>query len=72
MVVNSSITTQPNATALLAGVGSPHGDDQIGWEVAQHVQQRLPENDFSVRLARAPCDVLHWLDGVERLIGLRR
>lgn len=55
------------AKTLLVGVGSPHGDDQLGWEVAKRMQ-RTQHNDMTVRLARTPTDLLDWLACVERLV----
>lgn len=52
---------------LIVGIGSDHGDDQLGWLVAQALAQRqLPECE--VRLAGTPSKLLNWLDGQERVI----
>lgn len=53
---------------LFIGVGSPHGDDQIGWHVAdalskvENLSQRV-----TIRKAAIPLDLLDWLEGVEFL-----
>ncbi|MGD9722937.1 MAG: hydrogenase maturation protease [Pirellulales bacterium] len=52
--------------ALVVGIGSPHGDDQVGWLVARNVAQRL-DGGVTVRCARAPAELLDWLHGVDRL-----
>lgn len=51
---------------LIVGLGSDHGDDQAGWRAAERLA-RIPGAPV-VRLARSPCDLLDWLDGVERLV----
>ena len=55
------------AKTLLVGVGSPHGDDQIGWEVVKRIQG-THHKDITVHLARTPSDLLDWLECVERLV----
>lgn len=55
------------AATLFVGVGSPHGDDQVGWSVAQAIaEQNLA--DCEIRLARAPSDLLEPLADRTRLI----
>lgn len=52
---------------LFVGIGSPHGDDRIGWQVAdalEHVE--LP--NVELRQASTPSHVLDWLEGFDRLI----
>jgi hydrogenase maturation protease len=51
---------------LIVGIGSPHGDDQIGWYLASLLQKRLPER-VQIRQAATPSQLLNWLAGVERL-----
>jgi hydrogenase maturation protease len=48
------------STRLAVGIGSHHGDDQVGWRIAEELQRHAPA-DISVRLARAPADLLDWL-----------
>lgn len=50
---------------LFVGLGSFHGDDQIGWSIAELLQEA---EVVQVRSAIAPADLLHWLDGLEELI----
>ena len=57
---------------LVVGVGSPQGDDQAGWLVADrltahHTDAGSPPG-WTVRRARIPLDLLDWLDGVDRLV----
>jgi hydrogenase maturation protease len=52
---------------IVVGLGSPHGDDQIGWCVAEEIGGSLaPEVD--VRCVTVPIDLTHVLDGYERAI----
>ncbi|MEX0818027.1 MAG: hydrogenase maturation protease [Pirellulaceae bacterium] len=53
---------------LIVGVGSPHGDDQAGWLVAEQLAETLDQDDVEVRKATAPAQLLDWLDGTDRLI----
>lgn len=55
------------ARTLLAGIGSPHGDDCVGWLVAQHVAERMGDV-LTVRCARTPAELLDWLPGLDALI----
>jgi hydrogenase maturation protease len=52
---------------LVAGLGSPHGDDQIGWLVAQRLDE-LAAGSVRVVLLSNPIDLLNVLDGTPRLI----
>lgn len=53
---------------LFVGIGSPHGDDQIGWFIADRLAAdvRCPEG-IAFRMAAIPLDILDWLDGVDEL-----
>ena len=55
---------------LVVGIGSPYGDDQLGWVVANRVANKLRYNQHQVtaRVAKSPVDVLSWLENVERLV----
>jgi hydrogenase maturation protease len=55
-----------NPTALLVGIGSPHGDDRVGWEVARRAGERLA-GKLLVRCAAKPAELLDWLEGIESL-----
>lgn len=52
---------------LIVGIGSPHGDDQIGWRVADSLRSAVSP-EVEVREASTPSQLLDWLDGVDRLI----
>lgn len=56
------------AKCLIVGLGSAHGDDQFGWQVAARLADAPESSDFEVRQARTPAELLDWLEGVERLI----
>jgi hydrogenase maturation protease len=58
---------------LIVGIGSPHGDDQAGWLVADALQRSLnhfhrPHLACGVKKAVVPLDLLHWLEHVDVLI----
>jgi hydrogenase maturation protease len=46
---------------LVIGVGSAHGDDQLGWLVAKDLIRRSPMG-YQVRIASTPLELLDWLD----------
>lgn len=53
---------------LFVGLGSPHGDDQIGWLIAEALHLQVSERpDISVRKAAVPLDLLDWLEGINEL-----
>ena len=52
---------------LFVGIGSRHGDDQIGWRVADSLRSRV-SSGVEVREASTPSHLLDWLDGADRLI----
>ena len=59
--------SQP-ARILIAGLGSPHGDDQAGWLVVEQLATECPDNpDIMVRRASIPLDLLDWMEGVDVL-----
>lgn len=49
------------------GLGSPHGDDQVGWMVVQRLAKLDELRGRAARL-RHPADLLDHLDGCRRLI----
>lgn len=53
--------------SLLVGIGSAHGDDGVGWEVAREVAARLGEQ-LVVRCASSPAELLGWLDRIDDLV----
>ena len=53
---------------LVAGLGSPHGDDQAGWLVAENIATQFRTHPrIVVRRAMIPLDVLDWLEGIDIL-----
>jgi hydrogenase maturation protease len=55
-------------TRLFVGIGSPHGDDQVGWSIAEQLFQDVSvPGDVIVRRASVPIDLLDWLDGIDCL-----
>lgn len=53
---------------LLVGLGSPHGDDQAGWLVAEALADRVDVPPHCrVRQAAVPVDMLDWLDEIHTL-----
>ncbi len=62
-------TSFQNNRGLVAGIGSPHGDDQAGWLVLD----RLRENEniqFDVRKLSAPIELLDLIEARQCLICL--
>ncbi|MCY2977802.1 MAG: hypothetical protein NTU79_03950 [Planctomycetota bacterium] len=60
---SESIVPTPLATSLptlVVGIGSPHGDDQAGWEVIKQLSDRFT-GEFTFRKASVPHDILDWL-----------
>lgn len=59
-------------STLIVGIGSPHGDDQLGWRLADQLADALSREslprEIEVRLARSPSKLSDWLAGVTRLI----
>ena len=55
-------------SVLFVGVGSPHGDDRIGWHIAEILSRELGDQDqITVRKAAVPMDILDWLDDCDEL-----
>ena len=52
---------------LFVGIGSPHGDDRAGWEVAEQLACLAGDN-LEIRKASSPSDILDWLSGVDRFV----
>jgi hydrogenase maturation protease len=56
---------------LIAGIGSPHGDDQIGWHLVEYLRRnpsKIDASSVSLFVARDPVDLMAQLDGVRRLV----
>jgi hydrogenase maturation protease len=54
-------------TVLIAGLGSPHGDDQVGWAVIDRIRPGLPVGMSAHKLS-SPLDLLDRMAGCDRLI----
>ena len=52
---------------MIVGIGSPHGDDQLGWVAVDLLRPRLPSHVGAVK-ARGGLALLEWLEGQERVI----
>ena len=53
---------------MCVGLGSAHGDDQAGWQIAEVLATRSTTGSpVLVRKAANPSDLLDWLAGVEQL-----
>lgn len=53
---------------LFAGLGSPHGDDQIGWQIADELESHAAElHHIAIRKAAIPLDITGWLDDIQEL-----
>jgi len=52
---------------LCAGIGSPHGDDRIGWLITDEIAQ-LHLSDATVCQLASAGDLLYCLENVRRLI----
>ncbi len=62
-------TTFHNSRCLIAGIGSPHGDDQAGWMVLDRLSEK--ENfHYDVRKLSAPVELLDIIAGRDCLICL--
>jgi hydrogenase maturation protease len=59
---------EPGAGAVrVLAVGSPHGDDQVGWEALRQLRRQLPAGVVAAAVAD-PLGVLDWLDGCACLV----
>ena len=53
---------------LIVGIGSAHGDDRAGWLVAEQLREYAGQNEFDLRIAKSPADLLDWLESDQQLI----
>ncbi len=54
------------SSTLIVGLGSPHGDDRVGWHVAERLAASIGAA-ARVKVAADPTTILDWLDGVTTL-----
>lgn len=47
---------------LVVGLGSPHGDDQAGWQVIDRLQQHRLGSHVALRKAAVPHDLIDWCE----------
>lgn len=60
--------TGSSRQVLIVGIGSPHGDDSVGWYVARTLAERHPESEHvQVKVAQIPVDLINWLGDVREL-----
>lgn len=64
--------THPRPTILVAGLGSPHGDDQAGWITIEAIRSLLVQNNvhrgnISCVCCKTPVDLLHEIPGFSAL-----
>ena len=50
------------------GLGSPFGDDRVGWRVIQLLNGRLPGTVDLVALDRPGSTLINWMGGIEHLV----
>ncbi|MFN7875352.1 MAG: hydrogenase maturation protease [Pirellula sp.] len=48
---------------LIYGIGSPNGDDQIGWRVIERIRSRLPDG-WHAKSGVVPMDLLNHLEDI--------
>jgi hydrogenase maturation protease len=51
----------------IVGIGSPHGDDQVGWRLV-HELSNLEQPGFSAHAVSSPIDLLDRMDDCDALI----
>lgn len=54
-------------TTIIIGIGSPHGDDQFGWTVVDHLAS-LNDADVKLHKISNPVDLIPELEAYERVI----
>lgn len=63
-----SVLPANDSATFIAGIGSPHGDDRIGWLVAEQLRDFAISHRFCLQLVKSPVDLLDWLEGIDRLV----
>lgn len=53
-------------STLYVGIGSPHGDDQVGWLVMEELKKHVAKEQC--RQARTPAQLLDWLEDLDELV----
>lgn len=58
----------PTQRVLVVGIGSPHGDDSVGWYVARALsEQHIDAEHVQIQVAQIPVDLINWLGEVQEL-----
>jgi hydrogenase maturation protease len=57
-----------DGSTLIVGIGSPFGDDAVGWEIADALLKEDVRPKIKIKKAASPIHLLDWLENVERLI----
>lgn len=65
--ISPPATSNTVSQDLVIGIGSPHGDDQVGWSVVAYLKQQGQEIAVLQTLVD-PIDLIEQLDGVSRLL----
>ena len=52
----------------IIGVGSPFGDDAVGWRVIESMASGAAEDVELVKLDRPGATLVHWFDDIEEVI----
>jgi len=60
------VTETLSKRTLIAGLGSPHGDDEIGWLVVDELRRLEP--GWNIARLATPAELLDRLEDVNRLI----
>lgn len=58
---------EPQPRTLVVGIGSPHGDDQVGWIVVRELATVMAD-EIEVRTLRQPAELLDGLHDVDHLV----
>ncbi len=53
---------------LVVGIGSAHGDDRVGWLVAEQLREFAGHHQFDLQIAKSPADLLDWVECNQRLV----
>lgn len=59
--------SQKQSQTLLIGLGSSHGDDQLGWEIVERLQGLNP-SFTGIRAGRTPMECVPYLHEASRVI----
>jgi hydrogenase maturation protease len=66
-VVPAESSGRPQRALLVVGLGSPHGDDRLGWAVVDHLRSRLPAGVSACKV-RGGLDLLERLGGLDQVV----